>query len=346
MAPDDLSPRAVLLAQASQQHARMAEPREGLWPHPALGDAPVDGQTRRYVDALSRLGPSDYDALTAAEARAAMQDGAWQPPAHTEAIDFGRGVHGVLYPPGQRGAEGLPGLLLYLHGGGFVLGDSGTAHPICAHLAAAAGCYVLSLGYRLAPEQPFPAAVEDSLTALRWAADQASSRGWDPERLAVGGQSAGGNLAAVAAQQWRTAVGPPLRLQLLLCPLTDFRAGRHASRERMAHNIVLCADGIAWFEQRYLGPRVDRADPRASPLAAGDLRGLPPAYVVIAAGDPLRDEGEAYAFAMARAQVPVTLKRYPSVHGFVSHYETLAVGREALDGCVVALRSALRGSGR
>jgi acetyl esterase len=176
---------------------------------------------------------------------------------------------------------------------------------------------------------------------LRWAYDAAQTGCWDAQRLAVGGESAGANLAAVCAQQWRGLGRPALRLQLLICPLTDFRGRDWPSRRRFANSIVLPARSLSWLERAYLPDHRDRLDPRASPLAALDLTGLAPAHVITAELDPLLDEGRAYAHAMAEAGVAVTLKSYPSVHGLVGLHERLAQGRRALGSCIAALRLAI-----
>lgn len=300
----------------------------------------VDEEGLAYMRALEALGPQDYEHLSARKAREAVRSPDWKPPANARrvTISAARGCTAVLYSPTSTHTPKHTGIVVYLHGGGFVVGDAGAADPICGKIASEANCYVLSVEYRLAPEAPFPAAVDDALCALRWAAQHALSGGWSRRGLIMAGQSAGGNLAAVAAQCWR---GQPLRLQLLVCPLTDFRPKRHASRIALADNVVLSAEVIEWLEQRYLPSDADRYDPRASPLAAKDLRGLPAAHVIVASGDPLCDEGEAYALALHRAGVAVTYERYPSVHGFMSLYADLHQGRLAMQSSVRAIQTAL-----
>jgi len=300
----------------------------------------VDEEARVYIRALEALGPQDYSKLTVREARAMLARSTWQLPASARRIVLceDRPLHAVLYAPCRRGPRA--GLVLYLHGGGFVMGDAASAAPLCERLAREVGCYVLALEYRLAPEARFPAAPEDCLFALRWAVEHAADGGWDATRMAVVGQSAGGNLAAVCAQAWKREA-PALREQILICPLTDFRAERHASRARLADNAVLSADAIAWFEHRYLRWRSDRDDPRASPLMAADFSGLPPTLVITAAGDPLCDEGEAYACALSAAGVEVRLERYPSIHGFVELWTDLKQGELALRRVIGSLRMAL-----
>ena len=173
---------------------------------------------------------------------------------------------------------------------------------------------VLSTDYRLAPEAPFPAALEDALCATRWAAENVADLGGDPDRIAVAGDSAGGNLAAVVAQQLRDT-GPALAAQLLIYPGTDF-VERYPSEQENAEGYFLTLEDMAWFAGHYVD-EADPADPRLSPLRAPDLSGLPPAVVATAEFDPLRDQGDAYADALAAAGVPVVKRSYPGlIHGF------------------------------
>ncbi len=213
-------------------------------------------------------------------------------------------------------ADGPVPTVVFFHGGGFVIGDLETHDNQCRTVCRAVGAVVLSVGYRLAPEAPFPAAVEDAVAATRWAADHVGELGADAGRLVVAGDSAGGNLAAVVAQVARDAGGPPLAAQLLVYPATDF-AGEHASRTENAEGYFLTVSDMEWFGGHYAGTHEDLADPRLSPLRAADLSGLPPAVVVTAEFDPLRDEGEAYARALEAAGTPVVLRRYDGmIHGF------------------------------
>ena len=210
-------------------------------------------------------------------------------------------------------------LLVFFHGGGFVFGGLDTHDGLCRLICRHAGAHVLAIDYRLAPEHPFPAAVEDARGALRWAFANASRLNADPHRIGVCGDSAGGNLAAVAARLAARDDGPPPALQLLLYPATDF-TGRRRSRELFGEGFFLTSERMEWFDSHYLGANRDRgSDPRASPLLADDLSGLAPALVATAAFDPLRDEGEAYAEALRAAGTPATLRRFPGlIHGFAS----------------------------
>jgi acetyl esterase len=222
-------------------------------------------------------------------------------------------------------------LLVYYHGGGFTYGDLETHDGVCRILCRHAGAHVLAIDYRLAPEHPFPAAVEDARAALRWAFAHASDLGADPARVGVGGDSAGGNLAAVVAQLATRDGGPPPVLQLLIYPATDF-SRRRRSRELFGEGFLLTNSEMDWFDTNYLGPeRTSARDPRASPLLAEDLSGLAPAFVVTAAFDPLRDEGEEYAGALEAAGTPVALRRFPGfIHAFIAGAGVSRTARDAL----------------
>ncbi len=221
-------------------------------------------------------------------------------------------------PPGAR--EPAP-LLVYFHGGGFVFGDLETHDSLCRMLCRSAAAHVLAVDYRLAPENPFPAAVDDARAALAWAHENAERLGADPARVGVGGDSAGGNLAAVVSQLSAHDGGPAPALQVLIYPATDMSA-RRRSRELFAEGFFLSDTEMGWFERSYLGPAYGTdavLDPRVSPILAEDLSGLAPAIVVTAGFDPLRDEGEDYAHALRAAGTPAVLRRYEGyIHGFVS----------------------------
>ncbi len=237
----------------------------------------------------------------------------------------------------QSGEDGAPALV-YFHGGGYALGDLDSIDSLCRLLCRDAGVHVFSIDYRRSPEHPAPAAVDDCLTAFRWVTAHADEFGILPERVAVGGDSAGGGLAAAVSQQARTD-GPVPAFQLLLYPWTDIRTPTR-SRTLFASGLVLCDHDIAWCGDQYLdGSRLAADDPRVSPGRAADLTGLPPALVVTAGFDPLRDEGNAYAAALSAAGVPVDLREMGSMtHGFMN-FNGLG---GAVAACVAEVTSALR----
>ena len=241
-------------------------------------------------------------------------------------------------PPGAK--EPMP-LLVYYHGGGWVIGDLDTHDGVCRFLAANAGVLVLSVGYRLAPEHPFPAAVEDAFAAFTWASEQAVGLGADARQIAVGGDSAGGNLAAVVSVLARDAGGPDPAMQLLVYPVTDADDDR-PSRRLFAEGFLLTKADMDYFEGHYLPQAGSAKDPRVSVLRTDDLSGLPPAYVVTAGFDPLRDEGEAYAARMREAGVRVALRRQPGlVHSFANLTAVSRTSRAAMLEVAGALRMGL-----
>jgi acetyl esterase len=258
-------------------------------------------------------------------------------------------VHELTYPGATgplrarhyvpRGCRRAP-LLVFAHGGGFALGDLDTHDLPCRTLCAWGDMHVLSIEYRRAPEHPFPAAIDDAYAALRFAQQQASRLGADPAHVAIGGDSAGANLAAVVSQLAKLRGDPLPVLQLLIYPVVD--STRDApSFEAFADGFMLTRADIHWFRDAYLGA-TDRSDPRVSPLLAPDLSGLPPAIVVSAGFDPLRDEGEAYARALEAAGNRVLLRRFPQlVHGFINMSAVSPSAREAMRELTQLTREAL-----
>ncbi len=213
--------------------------------------------------------------------------------------------------------ETLPALLFF-HSGGWVVGDLDTHDGVCRQLALLARCIVIAVDYRLAPEHKFPAATEDALAALGYVRAQATQLGIDAERIAVGGDSAGGNLAAVLALMARDAGYPPLALQALIYPATDFH-GAHRSRQQLVLEPPLTAATLDWTKAQYLRNDADRLDWRASPLLAQDLSGLPPTFIVTCGCDPLEDEGRAYSKRLQEAGVTVTHSHFAGqIHGFIT----------------------------
>jgi acetyl esterase len=232
-------------------------------------------------------------------------------------------------------------LLVYFHGGGWVIGDLDTHDGICRFLADHGGCRVLSVDYRLAPEHPFPAPLEDAVAAFAWAHENAASLGGDPERMAVAGDSAGGNLSTALCLQNRDAGNPQPAMQLLLYPVTDVVGGQQ-SRDTFAEGFLLTRNDMEWFENHYIPDGIDDDEPRASMMRARDVSGLPPAYVATAGFDPLRDEGEVYAERMREAGVQVVLQRHPGmIHGFANLTAICPTARTAMLEVAGALRMGL-----
>jgi acetyl esterase len=222
----------------------------------------------------------------------------------------------VYTPTRLREANGLAPCLVFFHGGGWVIGDLDSHDVVCRKLADEGQLIVISVDYRLAPEHKFPAAVDDAITATTWIAENSRQLGIDPARLSVGGDSAGGNLAAVVAISARDGNGPAIAGQVLIYPAIDF-ALTHPSHSEPETSILLTHSVIRWFRDHYLNGTADVHDWRASPARAKTLIGLPPAYVLTAGADPLRDEGAEYAKRLKEAGVPVTYRSFRGqFHGF------------------------------
>jgi acetyl esterase len=297
---------------------------------------PVDPDILRALELLAEQGGQPLSAGTPQEARRAYRKAILgsRDPAQAPAVADARdltvpGAEGPLAARVYRPDDELPlPTIVFFHGGGWVFGDLDTHDLQARSLCRGVGAVVLSVHYRVAPEDPFPAAVGDCLAALRWAAQSMEQLGGDPDRLAVAGDSAGGNLATVVARLVR-GEGPALAAQLLIYPVTD-AAGDYRSRAEFAEGYYLTAEDMEWFERHYAG-EAQRADPAISPVRAEDLSGQPPAIVVTAEFDPLRDEGEAYAAALQAAGVPVTLQRYEGmIHGFAGFVLTSPAAAEAM----------------
>jgi acetyl esterase len=232
-------------------------------------------------------------------------------------------------------------LIVFLHGGGHVIGDLDTHDQPCRFLARETPASVLAVAYRLGPEHPFPAAVDDALAAFRWAHAEASTLGADPARIAVAGDSAGGNLAAVVAQLAAADGGPEPAFQALIYPVIDYSSNRR-SYELFGEGFFLTAREMDWFRENYFASDAERSDPRASPILADDLAGVAPAFVLSCGFDPLRDEAEDYAARLTEAGVETTLRRESDlVHGFVNAVGLGGRAREAMAGIAAAIRAGL-----
>jgi acetyl esterase len=306
---------------------------------------PLDPDAQTVLDMVREANRPPFETISPEEARELFRAGrkvlSPEPMPVAETRDLAMpGAEGALKLRLYRGraAPVLPGLVFF-HGGGWVIGDIDTHDTMCRHLAWAAGGAVVSVDYRLAPEAKFPAAVDDCVAATEWVAANAAGLGIDPARLAVGGDSAGGNLAAVVSLVARDR-GLRLCHQLLIYPATD--AGMtHPSIARCAEGYLLTRATMAWFYRQYLAAPEDAGDWRASPLLAPNLAGVAPAYVLTAGYDPLGDEGDAYAKRLAEAGVPVTLRRYPDqIHGFCQNGKVIRAAFGALDEAAAALAAA------
>ena len=233
-------------------------------------------------------------------------------------------------------------VVVFFHGGGWVLGSIATHDATCRGLANRTGAVYVSVDYRLAPEHPYPAAPEDCYAATCWVVDHAADLGVDPGRLAVAGDSAGGNLAAVVCQMARDRSGPAIAFQLLVYPVTDLDLDRWPSMEENADGPLLTREGMDWFARHYVGTLPFTGDPYAAPIRAADLSGLPPAYVATAGHDPLRDEGAGYAEALAAAGVTVGYDNFATmIHGFVGFADVVPAAGEDRDRIAAALAAGL-----
>jgi acetyl esterase len=285
---------------------------------------PIDPQIRTLLDLRAALPP--FHTLSVPEARAQFSARA-VPGMRSDPVAsvVNRDMQG---PGGSLGlriytpkADASPGksfpLMVYFHGSGFVVCSLDTHDLMCRNLCAGTGCVVVSVDYRLAPEHPFPAAVDDCFAATVWAQANASALGADPSRVLVAGDSAGANLAAVTALRIRDEGGPALLAQLLIYPVTDHWTAGFPSMQENAEGYGLGKQGMMWFWNHYLTDQAEAVHPHVSPLRAKDLARLPPALVLTAEYDPLRDEGEAYAEKLRAAGVKVQMKRYDGMnHGF------------------------------
>lgn len=316
-------------------------------------------QARALLDMMEARGIAPTHTLAPTEARrfyrerrAVLQP---EPPEVGQIAELqAQGPHGAiplrLYKPKTVGANISSGsdtvatklpVLMYFHGGGWVIGDLDTHDTLCRELANKSGCAVVAVDYRMGPENRFPAAVDDSFAATRWVHDNAKSLGLDPKRMAVGGDSAGGNLAAVVSVLARDAGDLPLQFQLLIYPATDMRRGS-ASHISNGEGYLLTNDTMEYFQGHYVADKSQYLDPRASPLLNGNLANLPPAFVMTAGYDPLRDEGLAYADALSVAgnlATHICFER--QIHGFITMGRVLDEANTAVAICAAELKRAL-----
>jgi acetyl esterase len=310
---------------------------------------PLDPQAKALLDQMAEAGAPPFESLTPEQARemiVQMRELAGEPESVAKVEDSqiptpDGPIPVRIYTP--EGTGPFP-ILVYFHGGGWVIGTIDTIDAPCRALTNRSGCVVVSVDYRLAPEHKFPAAPEDCYAATRYVAENAAAYNADPQRLAVGGDSAGGNLAAAVALMARDRGGPPIAFQLLIYPVTNHNFDT-ASYQENADSYLLTKNGMVWFWDHYLTSADDGQNPYASPQQARNLGGLPPAFVMTCEFDPLRDEGEAYADRLQEDGVQVEKKRYNGlIHGAFQMGGVLDRGREMLDDAASRLRRVLTGT--
>lgn len=298
---------------------------------------PVDPQMQAVIERAAKSALPPYYSVSAVEARRLYKEtrAALYPPVpEVDAVRelAARGPAGPIPLRLYRGlgtAAGALPVLVYFHGGGWTIGDLDTHDIVCRTLANRARCAVIAVDYRMGPEHKFPAAVEDCIAATRWVAEQGAALGVDAARIAVGGDSAGGNLATVVAISLRDAGGPPLAFQALVYPATDQRMDS-ASHAKFGEGYLLTRNNMLWFRDNYLAP-ADYEDWRASPIRAADLARLPPAHIITAGYDPLVDEGRAYSDRLVAAGVPVLYECFEGMaHGFLTMGGVVAAANHAL----------------
>jgi len=303
-------------------------------------------QAKAFLDMLASSGAPPLEKLPLSEARAVIPEriNAGFPEEPMAELQ-NRTVPGPagpipvrVYRPAKN--ETLP-VLIFFHGGGFVIGNLDTHDRMCRALANASGCAIIAVDYRLAPENKYPAAVDDAYAVTKYVAEHAAEFGIDPNRIGVGGDSAGGNLATVVCLLSRDRGGPRLKFQLMIYPLVD-HFDKSPSMQQFAEGYFLTRAGMDWFKDSYLPSREAGLEASASPMYAKDVAGLPPAMIVTAECDPLRDQGEAYARKLQDAGVPVELKRYEGmIHVFLQFAAVLDTAKVAMKDMASALRKAL-----
>ena len=304
----------------------------------------INPQAQQILDGKAASGAPPLWECTPEEARAGVA-------ANVALIGAGPSVASVrdIVIPGQAGGiparvyspvPDAPGVVVYYHGGGWVLGTADQWDASVRALAVASGCDVVSVDYRLAPEHVFPAAADDAYDAVLWVASSLA----DGRPLVVAGDSAGGNLAAVSALRARDTGGPSLAFQVLVYPITDYDLDRKSYHQYDGTELILNRRDMTWFWDHYVPDPAARANPYASPLRASDLSGLPPAYVVTAEHDPLRDEGFAYADRLRAAKVPVEHRHYATqIHAFFTFVNLIDDADKAVADAGTAIRAAVEG---
>ena len=317
----------------------------------------IDPATGAFLDAMHSAGGKPLYELSIEDARANIRGASAQlapPAADVERVENRRirvadGEFGVrVYTPRRPGSTGSLPLVVYFHGGGWAAGDLDTHDSVARFLSAHAGAIVVSVDYRQPPEHQFPAAVNDAYAAVEWTATHASELGGDATRLAVAGDSAGGNLAAVVCQLAHARRAPRIAYQVLLYPAVDLRGSaddpKYPSRSQFGNgDYFLSRRDMEWFRSLYLSDIPGEShDPQVSPIAAADLSGLPPALVVTAGCDVLRDEGQAYTDRLAKAGVPAEYRCYDgTIHAFMSFAGAIPLGLEALSFVASRLKGSL-----
>ena len=308
---------------------------------------PLDPQVKKILEEAEELGLPAYQDLSPAEARNQMLDLAppVDPLLSVKRVED-RSIPGpggeipirLYYPSGDAPFA----TLVYFHGGGWVIGDLDTHHAFCHALAKTSGCLVVAVDYRLAPEHRYPAAVEDAYAATQWIVENSALIQADADRFAVCGDSAGGHLAAVVSLMARDRKGPRIDLQILIYPIADCRFDT-PSYEENRDGYMLTRDLMKWFWNHFINDDRETDDPYVSPLRAKNFSNLPPALILTAEYDPLRDEGEAYGKKLQEAGVNVTLSRYPGmIHAFIRMFAVLDKANDALEQVAGMLRRILK----
>ncbi len=310
----------------------------------------LDPESQAFLDLIKKLGRPPIDSLPPVQAKEVFRRGRMVTQPDLPQVDRVKeyeatGPHGPIPVRVYRGSGtadlGVLPVHVYYHGGGWVLGDLDSHDWVCRKIANAAQCAVVSVDYRMAPEHIFPAAFDDSLAAVHWVAENAAKLKVDASRMSVGGDSAGGNLAAAVAMALRDAGGPvKLKAQILVYPAVDLSmSGDYYGRFTRNSGLVLTDETMRWFIDLYIPKAEQRKDWRASPLMASSLKDLPPALVLLAGFDPLCAEGEMFASRLKAEGVDVRTARYPGqIHGFLSNGKMLPKANNAIDDIAAAMK--------